>query len=139
MITALASDYWSVYYLDLDTDDGVCYQAHDDVENGFRVGDRFKYLASVTAYAREYVKAEYLEEFLAFVQPENVKARLLEQRIATWCIGTAGTRGKRRASPASGIRRTGRITSCMPSVRVLWTWTGRPGRAWSSSRPCRRH
>ena len=33
MITALASDYWSVYYLDLDTDDGVCYQAHDDVEN----------------------------------------------------------------------------------------------------------
>ena len=81
MITALASDYWSVYYLDLDTDDGVCYQAHDDVENGFRVGDRFKYLASVTAYAKANIKEEYLEEFLRFIQPENVKARLKEQRV----------------------------------------------------------
>ncbi|MBP3731559.1 MAG: hypothetical protein J6I40_08845 [Mailhella sp.] len=30
LITALASDYRSVYYLDLDRDEGVCYQAHDD-------------------------------------------------------------------------------------------------------------
>jgi len=81
MITALASDYWSVYYLDLDTDDGVCYQAHDDVENGFKVGDRFKYLASVTAYAKANIKEEFLEEFLSFIQPENVKARLNEQRV----------------------------------------------------------
>ena len=70
MIAALASDYWSVYYLDLDTDDGVCYQAHEDVENGFKAGDRFKYLAAVTAYAKENIKEEYLEEFLRFVQPE---------------------------------------------------------------------
>jgi len=81
MITALASDYWSVYYLDLDADDGVCYQAHDDVENGFKVGDRFKYLASVTAYAKANIKEEFLEEFLRFIQPENVKARLEEQRV----------------------------------------------------------
>ena len=81
MITALASDYWSVYYLDLDTDDGVCYQAHDDVEHGFQVGDRFKYLASVTAYAKANIKEEYLEEFLRFIQPENIKTRLREQRV----------------------------------------------------------
>ena len=84
MITALASDYWSVYYLDLDKDDGVCYQSHEDVENGFRVGDRFKYLASVTAYARRYVLEEYLEEFLRFIQPENVKSRLREQRVIAY-------------------------------------------------------
>ena len=81
MITALASDYWSVYYLDLDKDEGVCYQSHDDVENGFKAGDRFRYLASVTAYAQQNIKEEYLEEFLQFIQPENVKARLLEQRV----------------------------------------------------------
>ena len=81
MITALASDYWSVYYLDLDTDDGVCYQAHDDVENGFKVGERFKYLASVTAYAKANIKEEYLDGFLRFIQPENVKAQLKEQRV----------------------------------------------------------
>ena len=81
LITALASDYWSVYYLDLDQDSGVCYQAHEDVENGFRVGDRFRYLDSVTAYANTYVTEEYREEFLRFIQPENVKALLLEQRV----------------------------------------------------------
>ncbi len=81
MITALASDYWSVYYLDLDTDDGVCYQAHEDLEHGFAVGERFKYLESVRAYAKANIKEEYQEEFLNFVQPKNVKARLSEQRV----------------------------------------------------------
>ena len=81
MITALASDYWSVYYLDLDKDDGVCYQAHEDVDNGFKVGDRFKYLASVTAYARANIKEEHLEEFLKFIQPDNIKTKLKEQRV----------------------------------------------------------
>ena len=81
MITALASDYWSVYYLDLDQDTGVCYQAHDDVENGFKAGDHFRYVAAVTAYANANIKEEYREDFLDFIQPENVKMRLLEQRV----------------------------------------------------------
>ena len=84
MITALASDYWSVYYLNLDKDTGVCYQSHEDLENGFRVGERFRYLESVTAYARANIKEEYLEEFLQFIQPENVKARLREQRVIAY-------------------------------------------------------
>ncbi len=81
LITALASDYWSVYYLNLDSDEGVCYQAHSDVENGFRVGEHFRYMASVTAYAEANIREEYREEFLAFIRPENVKAQLLEQRV----------------------------------------------------------
>ena len=84
MITALASDYWSVYYLDLDKDEGVCYQAHEDVESGFKAGERFKYLESVMAYARAYIKEDYLEEFLDFVQPENVKTKLKEQRVIAY-------------------------------------------------------
>ena len=84
MITALASDYWSVYYLDLDHDEGVCYQAHSDVENGFRVGDHFRYITAVTAYANTNIKEEYREEFLRFIQPENVKALLLEQRVIAY-------------------------------------------------------
>ena len=84
MITALASDYWSVYYLDLDTDDGVCYQEHEDVDNGFKLGERFKYLAAVTAYANENVKKEYLDEFLNFIQPGNVKKKLEEQRVIAY-------------------------------------------------------
>ena len=81
MITALASDYWSVYYLDLDRDEGVCYQAHDDVQNGLHVGDRFRYVEAFTAYARENIREEYQEEFLQFIQPQYVKNRLREQRV----------------------------------------------------------
>ena len=84
LITALASDYWSVYYLDLDHDTGVCYQAHSDVDHGFRVGDHFRYIASVTAYANANVKEEYREEFLRFVQIENVKKLLLERRVIAY-------------------------------------------------------
>ena len=84
MITALASDYWSVYYLDLDKDEGVCYQAHEDVENGFKAGERFKYLESVMAYAKAYIHEEHLEGFLDFIQPENVKTKLKEQRVIAY-------------------------------------------------------
>ena len=84
MITALASDYWSVYYLDLDKDEGVCYQAHEDVENGFKAGERFKYLESVMVYAKAYIHEEHLEGFLDFIQPENVKTKLKEQRVIAY-------------------------------------------------------
>ena len=84
LITALASDYWSVYYLDLDHDTGVCYQAHSDVDSGFRVGDRFRYIESMTAYANANIKEEYREEFLQFIRIENIKARLLEQRVIAY-------------------------------------------------------
>ena len=84
MITALASDYWSVYYLDLDKDDGVCYQAHEDLEDGFKAGERFKYLESFSAYAKAFIREEYLNEFMKFIQPENVKAALKEQRVIAY-------------------------------------------------------
>ena len=84
MITALASDYWSVYYLDLDTDEGVCYQAHEDVENGLKAGERFRYLTSFTAYARQNIKEEYQDEFLEFIQPASVKEKLNEQRVISY-------------------------------------------------------
>ncbi len=81
MITALASDYWSVYYLDLDKNEGVCYQKHEDVDNGFQVGDRFPYMESVTAYANANITEEYREEFLEFIRPENIRTQLSEQRV----------------------------------------------------------
>ena len=84
LITALSSDYWSVYYLNLDEDEGVCYQSHEDLENGFRVGDRFRYLESVTKYAQENITDEYRDAFLKFIQPDNVKALLTERRIISY-------------------------------------------------------
>jgi hypothetical protein len=67
LITALAADYWSVYYLELDDNWGTCYQSHADIDDGFAVGDEFPYLESVTAYANRYVTDTYRQEFLDFI------------------------------------------------------------------------
>ena len=80
MITALASDYLSVYYIVLDTDAGVCYQSRGDLKHPLRSGEHFPYLSSVTSYANQYVKEEYREEFLAFIQPEHVREALQQQQ-----------------------------------------------------------
>ena len=85
MITALSSDYWSVYYLELDKDEGVCYQAHSDLHGtGFRVGERFRYLPSVTAYAEHYVTQQYREPFLRFIQPESIREGLKANRVISF-------------------------------------------------------
>ncbi|MBP3877211.1 MAG: response regulator [Lachnospiraceae bacterium] len=84
LITALAADYWSVYYLDLDLDYGICYQSHADLQNGFRVGDEFHYLQAVTDYANAYVIEAYRDEFLRFIQPDAIRAGLSRERVISY-------------------------------------------------------
>ena len=85
MITALSSDYWSVYYLELDKDEGVCYRAHADLDGtGFRVGERFRYLQSVTAYADHYITEQYREEFLRFIQPASIREGLKARPVISY-------------------------------------------------------
>ncbi|MBQ3285880.1 MAG: response regulator [Ruminococcus sp.] len=84
LITALSSDYWSVYYLELDTNEGVCYQSHSDVDNGFKVGEHFNYLEAVTEYARRNVTEKYREEFLRFIQPDAIREGLKTNRVISF-------------------------------------------------------
>ena len=84
MITALASDYWSVYYIELEKDEGICYQSHEDIENGFKVGEKFSFLESFTAYAEKYITEDYREEFLKFIQPDSIRKGLKENRVISY-------------------------------------------------------
>ncbi|MBR2764462.1 MAG: response regulator [Blautia sp.] len=84
LITALAADYWSVYYLNLDTDEGVCYQSHPEVVDGFKVGEHFPYLASVTNYANTYITEPYREEFLRFIQPASIQEGLKTNQVISF-------------------------------------------------------
>ncbi|MBR1423399.1 MAG: response regulator [Ruminococcus sp.] len=84
MITALASDYWSVYYIELDKDEGICYQSHEDIEGGFKVGESFPYLRSVIDYANKYIIEEYRDEFIRFIQPDSIRKGLMEQRVISY-------------------------------------------------------
>jgi signal transduction histidine kinase/DNA-binding response OmpR family regulator len=83
LITALSSDYRSVYYLELDRNHGVCYQSRSDMD-GFKTGEEFPYLESVTAYCNKYVLEPYREEFLNFIQPDNVREGLKNNLVISY-------------------------------------------------------
>lgn len=83
MITALSSDFRSVYYLKLDENKGICYQSRSDI-NGLRTGEQFPYLESFTAYCNQYVEPEYREEFMRFVQPDAIREGLRENRVISY-------------------------------------------------------
>ena len=93
MISALASDYWSVYYVELDRDEGVCYQSHADLDDGFKAGERFPYLEAVTSYADRYITDKYRDEFLRFVQPENIIRYLEKSNVISYTY-TVNRHGK---------------------------------------------
>ena len=84
MITAMASDYRSVYHVDIDTDDAVCYRVDPDDPNQTPEGIHFPYHAWITQYGSLYVDEEYREGFLAFTDPENVRAALATKDIIAY-------------------------------------------------------
>ena len=81
MITAMASDYRNVYHVDIDIDDAVCYRAdpHDPAQTP--VGVHFPYHSRMIEYCQLYVDDEFKDDFLRFVNPENVRAALSAQDI----------------------------------------------------------
>jgi len=83
MIKSLSSDYRSVYYLNLDEDTGICYQARTDLP-GFNEGEGFNYIEAVTAYCNNYVLEEYRKPFLDFIQIEHVRAALKDHPVISY-------------------------------------------------------
>ena len=81
MITALASDYWGVYYLELDKNEGICYQAHTALQEGLKVGEHFPYLNTLTAYAEKYIIEKHRGAFLDFIQPDAIREGLREKLV----------------------------------------------------------
>lgn len=84
MITALASDYTSVYYVDLDTDESICYRSSVSEKDGPQTGEKFSFSEGFTRYANDRVSESYREGFLDFIKPENIKKRLENEPILSY-------------------------------------------------------
>ena len=84
MITALASDYKTVYYVNLDNDECTCYRSSVDAGEGPQVGDHFSFREAFTRYANERVAQSYREGFLQFIEPDNIRKRLENELILTY-------------------------------------------------------
>ncbi|MBR1628426.1 MAG: response regulator [Lachnospiraceae bacterium] len=80
MITALASDYKSVYYVDLETDYATCYRG-DTSDDLVAKSNEFVFSKEFTNYANEYVDEAYREQFLSFIRPENIRKELRKNAI----------------------------------------------------------
>ena len=81
MITALASDYRCVYYVNLDENDGVCYRGDPNDHVQSKEGVHFPYLERFTWYGENAVTENYREAFLNFIQPENIRKALETQEL----------------------------------------------------------
>ena len=84
MITAMASDYRSVYHVDIDADEAVCYRADPNDPNQVPEGVHFPYHAWIREYGELYVDEEYREGFLAFADPENIRDALAARDIIAY-------------------------------------------------------
>ena len=84
MITALASDYRSVYYIDLDNDDGICYQNDSSIDDGMKQGSHFHFASTFSEYAEKYVDESYRDGFLEFIKPDSIREKLANEVIISY-------------------------------------------------------
>ena len=84
MIVALSADYRSVYYVNLDEDEGICYLADKNFEEAPNLGEHFAYLENFEAYCRNHVAGPYQEGFLEFIQPDRIRAELIKHPITAY-------------------------------------------------------
>ena len=67
LITAMASDYRSVYYVNLDEDDAICYRGDPTDTDQNPEGTHFSFTERFRYYAENHVAEEYREGFLKFI------------------------------------------------------------------------
>ena len=84
LITALASDYRGVYYVQLDDDEGMCYQERSELDRGPKEGEHFPYLKSLTRYGELCVTEQYRDQFIQFIQPESIREGLRSERVISF-------------------------------------------------------
>ena len=84
MINALSSDFRSVYYVDLDKDEAICYREDPRFSEAPANGAAFPYLRDFADFADHHVAEQYREGYLAFIQPENIREALKTQQVISY-------------------------------------------------------
>ena len=84
MITAMASDYRSVFHVDLDKDEATCYRADPHDPEHVEEGVQFAFCAWFRAYGEQNVAQSYREGFLRFIEPDNIREALETQPIISY-------------------------------------------------------
>ena len=84
MITAMASDYRSVYHVDLDINEAICYRADPNDPEQYAEGMRFPFYERFYEYGKNYVDEQYREGFFQFISPERIRSALSTENIIAY-------------------------------------------------------
>ena len=83
-ITALVADYRSVYHVNLDTNDAVCFRSDPEAFDQHPVGVHFHYYEAFARYAKLYVDEQYREGFLSFIDPKNIRENMVDNQTLNY-------------------------------------------------------
>ena len=83
MITALSSDYGSVFYVNLDDNSAICYRS-DGSTFAKTEGERFPFRETFTEYAYRFVAEDYLDGFLSFITPKSIHEELKNNAMISY-------------------------------------------------------
>ncbi len=105
-ITALVSDYRSVYHVDLDQNDAVCFRSDPTARDQHPEGVHFPYYEIFANYAKLNVDKTYLDSFLDFIDPKTIRRNLADSKTANfhYLVRRAGMEYYERISLAKTIR-----------------------------------
>ncbi len=82
MITAMAQDYRTIFFIDLDKDECTCVRASTTTDTGDKCKGRvFSFQDGFADYAERYVAASDRDEFLRFVDPDNIREELAHETM----------------------------------------------------------
>ena len=84
MITAMASDYRSVYHVDLDNNVAVCYRSDPNDPDHHTEGMRFPFYERFAEYGETYVDEQYREGYRQFIDPDHIRQALLTESIIAY-------------------------------------------------------
>ena len=84
MVTALSSDYRSVYYVNLDADTGICYRADPNDREQTPEGVEFPFHERFAWYGQNTVAESYREGFMSFIDPQSIRDSLAAKPIIAY-------------------------------------------------------
>ena len=81
MLRAIASDFTSIYNVDLDRNVCTCLSRINKINTSNNPGEHFPYMENIIHYAKN-VTENYRDEFIAFLSPENIRQNLSVDKVS---------------------------------------------------------
>ena len=106
MVTAMAADYRSLYYANLDRDECLCVRETEEGDGSMWKGKSFPFYEGFVEYAERYIRPEDREAFIRFIDPDNIREGLAtETMLSHRYLSTRSGEERYEMLRIAGVRR----------------------------------